>query len=156
MNSNGLIIRGSNIYGALKSNKQRQGLVTEVLLSYINNSKIQIFNKGHSVRDYLHIDDFVKSLINILNNFDNGFSIFNLSCGVGQTQLELMQTIDDILKDEGLPILSPIIEISSEKIDPIDINILSPELYVTTFGPIKNIQIDEGIKLMMKNLEIIK
>jgi UDP-glucose 4-epimerase len=155
LNADGMVIRGSNVYGALKSNKQGQGIVTEILLSYLNNKRIKLFNSGNTIRDFLHIRDFIQSLQKILHNLQNCSGILNLGSGEGHSQLNLVNIIDVILRDNKLPIFSPRVEVCTDSTDPIEINILSPKLYESTFGSIKNIKIEDGIKILMRDLAII-
>lgn len=156
LNANGIVLRGSNIYGALKSNKQKQGIITELLLSFLNNTQIQIFNDGQSVRDYLHIADFVKALQTILLQIDGISSVYNISSGTGLSQLEVIEIIRYHLSPSDRTKLGSLLKIRSKSMDPIAINILSPEKYIRTFESIQSVQIIDGVQSLMKKLAIIK
>jgi UDP-glucose 4-epimerase len=153
---NGKIIRGSNIYGSLKSNKQKQGLITEILLSYKFNNHINLYNQGKTVRDFLYIDDFISGLIRIVENIQISPDILNLSSGEGITQMEIVNEIDLILGSYGLQSLESQIVITSETIDLIGESVLDSNLFSNYFGDLKKTHIEDGIKNTMKGLSIIK
>jgi UDP-glucose 4-epimerase len=150
--SNGIVVRGSNIYGALKRNRQGQGIITELLLSYLAASKIKILNNGQTVRDYLHIDDFINALGNIAFGFKQSPQIINLSSGVGLNQLELIEVFNHCLKTRKMPLLDSNVELKSDSYDLININVLNPQLYISIFGEFRNVDISLGINNMINKL----
>jgi UDP-glucose 4-epimerase len=156
LESNGIVVRGSNIYGALNSNKQRQGLITELLNSLITHSEIKITGNGQSVRDYLHVIDFVKGLKSVVNNYHDSPKIINLSSGEGMNQLELIRLTESILEKNGFKESILQTRILSEVSSSIDINIIDPSLFVKTFGELKTIFIENGIEDMMKSLGLFQ
>lgn len=156
LGSNGIVVRGSNIYGAINSNKQRQGLITELLKSIITKSELKITGNGQSVRDYLHVIDFVKGLKYIVNNYHDSPKILNLASGEGMDQLELIRLTESILAKNGFKDYALQTRILSEASSPIDINILNPSLFQKTFGELKTISIENGIEDMMKSLRIFQ
>ena len=154
--SNGIVVRGSNIYGALKRNRQGQGIITEFLISYLTNSKIRILNNGQTVRDYLYIDDFINALCNIVFYFKQSPNVINLSSGVGLNQLELIEVFNNSLASLKMPQLDSLIDLTSDSYDLIDINVLNPQLYISFFGEINSIDISLGINNMINKLFINK
>jgi UDP-glucose 4-epimerase len=154
--SNGIVVRGSNIYGALKRNRQGQGIITELLISYLTDSKIRILNNGQTVRDYLYIDDFINALCNIAFNFKRSPNVVNLSSGVGLNQLELIEVFKNSLTRQKMPQLDSLIDLTSKSYDLIDINVLNPQLYISIFGEINSIDISLGINNMINKLFINK
>jgi UDP-glucose 4-epimerase len=154
--SNGIVVRGSNIYGALKRNRQGQGIITEFLISYLTNSKIRILNNGQTVRDYLYIDDFINALCNIVFYFKQSPNVINLSSGVGLNQLELIEVFNNSLASLKMPQLDSLIDLTSDSYDLIDINVLNPQLYISIFGEINSIDISLGINNMINKLFINK
>lgn len=152
LESHGVVVRGSNIYGATNSNKQRQGLITELLKSIITKSEIKITGNGQSVRDYLHVTDFVKGLKSVIDNYHYSPKIINLSSGEGMNQLEIIRLTESILEKNNFKESILRTRILPELSGPIDINIINPSLFVKTFGELKTITIENGIKDMMKSL----
>ena len=126
------------------------------MLSFLNNTKIKIYNNGQSVRDYLHIEDFVKALQTILLKIDGISSVYNISSGTGLTQLEVIEIIKYYLSPSDRTKLGSLLNIRSKSMDPIAINILSPEKYIRTFESIQSVQIIDGVQSLMKKLAIIK
>lgn len=73
-----LILRVSNLYGI---NQIKQGIVSRLLSSINNNSKILIRNYGASIRDFLYIEDFTNA-IKLLLASNKINIIYNISSGV--------------------------------------------------------------------------
>ena len=59
------IIRPSNVYGPRQLFKGAQGLIAALLEKAIKKQTITLFDNGHSVRDYIYIDDFVYAIYKI-------------------------------------------------------------------------------------------
>lgn len=153
--NNGLSIRGSNIYGSLKTNKQNQGILTVALLAYIKNSHIKIDNNGQNVRDYLYIDDFIRGLLNILINNSGDYKIINVSSGEGFNQLELMTFIDEILLLNNKRSIKNNLIFMNQKSNSIEVNILDSGFYKKNYGELKYTDIKKGITFMMRSLNVI-
>jgi UDP-glucose 4-epimerase len=154
--SNGIIVRGSNIYGALKRNRQGQGIITELLLTYLAKSEIQLFNNGQTIRDYLYIDDFINAICNIVVGINQAPQILNLSSGVGLSQIELIEVFNYCLRSHKMPIFHSQVKLVPDSHDTIKINVLNPQLYISIFGEISNINIKMGINSMIKKMIIDK
>ena len=95
LNINLIIARLHNIYGGT----DKFSIIYKLINSFKLNSKIEIFNKGKSIRDFIHVEDVVEIYKQILNKkingtFDvgtgNGYSIENLLKLLGKKNLNFI------------------------------------------------------------------
>lgn len=77
------IIRLSNPYSETIYHGKKQGVVPIIIEKIINNEPIEIWGK-HQIRDFIHIDDVIEGIIDIIN-YDGKERIFNLGSGTGHT-----------------------------------------------------------------------
>lgn len=96
---NYLIIRGANVYGDYKLNCERQGLITEAFFAAIENRIIQIDNPL-TVRDYIHVEDFVTILLKlIMKRISN--EVINVGTGIGIETQDILKEIKEIVLEYG-------------------------------------------------------
>ena len=80
----------------------------------IKNKKIEIYNKGEMYRSFTYIDDAVKSVIKVINNFDKidkykvPFKILNIGTSKSEKLLKFVKLIEKNLKTKALKIFLPI------------------------------------------------
>lgn len=77
-----LILRPSNPYGQGQKLYAKQGLIATIIGHILNKNQIEVWGDGSAVRDYIHIDDLIKAVIALMNNFD-GSGTFNIGSGIG-------------------------------------------------------------------------
>lgn len=82
------ICRVFNIYG----NKNEFSIIEKLINSKKNNDKIQIYNNGSSVRDFIHVDDVVKIYIKILKRKLNP-GVYDIGTGKGLSIIELVKKL---------------------------------------------------------------
>ena len=73
------------------SGNNLKGVLPTMLSSYSQNRLIKVYSSGKSVRDFLHIDDFLAALNNIIKYDIQG--IYNISSNATYTMLELASLI---------------------------------------------------------------
>lgn len=83
------IIRASNNYGPRQSSEK---LIPKVIKSILNNSSIELYDKGLQIRDWTHVHDTCSAINQILlNGIDN--NIYNVSSKQEFSNLEVVQYI---------------------------------------------------------------
>lgn len=90
-----LILRPSNPYGRFQSLRSNQGFISVVLGKIINSETVEIWGDGSVVRDYIYVDDFVKTLSLMIENKTSNM-ILNVGSGVGHTLIEVINTIEKV------------------------------------------------------------
>jgi UDP-glucose 4-epimerase len=103
---NYLIFRPSNPYGSYQSPMRKQGFITVALNRLINNESIEIWGDGHTVRDYIWVQDFVLAVGAILlqNNWNE---IFNVGSGVGYSLNEIVTILESVVKKKARILYKP-------------------------------------------------
>lgn len=90
------IIRPSNIYGTYSGKLNNQGIINNIIHSIQKNQKLSLWNNGDSIRDYIHIDDFTRSIIR-LEKVGNSNVIYNLGTGIGTSSNQIINMFNERL-----------------------------------------------------------
>lgn len=75
-----IILRFFNIYGK-GQNKEYAGVITKFFECLKKGKTLQVFNNGISIRDFIYIDDVVKSIKRAI--YIKGYNVFNIGTGKG-------------------------------------------------------------------------
>lgn len=83
-----IILRISNVYGYYSNNSKSGGyhVIHTLTKNALSTQGISIFGKGHQIRDYLYITDFLKVIKFFISN-DNKSVIYNIGSGIPLTFL---------------------------------------------------------------------
>ena len=88
---NCIILRFFNIYG-IGQTKEYAGVISKFAGCIKNNSKITIYGDGKQTRDFISIDDIVKSINLSISNIDNKKAeIYNIGTGISTSINELAE-----------------------------------------------------------------
>lgn len=93
-----LIIRPSNPYGPRQGHYMAQGVISTFLRKVKLNESLTVFGDGNSKKDYIFIDDLIKSCLEL--SFSNEIGIFNLGSGKGNSVNEIIELIKEKTKNE--------------------------------------------------------
>jgi len=98
-NMDNVILRISNPYGKGQDPNKNLGAISVFTGKVLNGHNIQIYGDGETVRDYVYIDDVVKTIERAINyTVKKGIDpIFNVGSGVGTTLNQLINLISTIL-----------------------------------------------------------
>ena len=77
------VVRPSNLYGEGQPLKSQFGLIPTLFNHLINDSEMQIWGDGETIRDYLYIGDFVDLCIRIIQSATDGNSYETINAGSG-------------------------------------------------------------------------
>ena len=94
LNENLTILRFTNPYGILQFSKSNQGLIQTLIKSLFNNESTVVYGNGLIVRDYFYEDD-LSSIVNALA-FDRVIGTYNISSGLGRSQIEVIHAIESV------------------------------------------------------------
>lgn len=88
-----LIIRPANLYGMPLRKWRSQGLVDAALRAALSGSTLPVYGDGQMVRDYLHVDDAARAIVDLINK-PPPYTILNLGSGSGTSVVEVLETIE--------------------------------------------------------------
>ncbi len=98
-NINGFALRYQNVYGPGQSLKNPYtGILSIFSRLALQNDEINIFEDGMESRDFIYIDDVVKSTARCLDDDIKGQHILNIGSGVPVTVMEVAEEIVSHLK----------------------------------------------------------
>lgn len=96
-----VIVRPSNIFGPHQKRLRGQGLIATAIHAFRTGRCLDDFGGEHSVRDYLHEDDFAKGMEGVLQLGRAG-EVYNLGSGKGTSNAQVIRIIADLAKKDGL------------------------------------------------------
>jgi UDP-glucose 4-epimerase len=139
------VIRLSNPYGTGQNLGKNQGVVPIFLDKILHNKPIEVWGDGSIIRDYIYIDDAIEGIISALY-YEGVHKIFNIGSGFGMSILEVIHSISNILN-----IKCEINYLEARKID-VPVNILDISRAKENLFWKCNVNFENGIKMMMKNI----
>lgn len=112
-----IILRPSNVYGKHQSFAGSQGFISVAINKIYNQSAIEIWGDGNSIRDYIHVDDVALVVKKLLFNSKCNITV-NLSTGRGFSLLQIIKMIEYSMQTKA------IINFQSKRIVDVDTVIL--------------------------------
>lgn len=92
-----VIFRGANVYGRYQTYSTKgQGLVAAVIERALRGLPIEIWGTGEAVRDFIHVDDIVRALLDGVF-YDGSQRIMNVGSGVGRSVNQVIADIERAL-----------------------------------------------------------
>jgi len=86
------ILRVSNMYGESQNCNKPLGAVTHFAAKAINGTPLEIWGDGTTTRDYVHVDDVVRSLI-MAARYEGVERVFNIGTGRGTSLAQLVDLL---------------------------------------------------------------
>ncbi|MCI2048222.1 MAG: NAD-dependent epimerase/dehydratase family protein [Lachnospiraceae bacterium] len=140
------VIRLANPYGPYQRPNGVLGVVTTFVYKALKQEKITVYGDGSVVRDFIYIDDAVRGVLNIAGERGR-YDTYNLGSGYGTSVREVLETIERVL---GLPLQ---VEYTEARNADVPVNVLDTSRYVSTFGALNPVSLEEGIR---KTAEFLK
>lgn len=140
------IIRLANPYGPFQRPNGVLGAVTTFTYKALKGEEIQVYGDGSVVRDFIYIDDAVKSIIKIANSNDK-HRTFNLGSGYGTSIKDILSIISKTLNLE-----LNIKYLPGRAVD-VPVNYLDMSRYEKAFGKLHPTSLEDGIKRTAKYLK---
>lgn len=141
-----LSCRITNPYGPGQDYRRGVGFIDAVIRNYINKTPIEIWGDGNVIRDYIYITDVCRMLEKLID-YDGEWHVFNLSTGIGHSQLEIL----DIFRQLGCEVETRFTEARSVDAK---INLANNKRILQATG-IQCIALEEGIRKYLESLQII-
>lgn len=88
----GVALRCANVYGEGQRSDRSQGVVAATMAHIQRGEPVPMFGDGSTTRDYVHVDDVVHVVCDLLDRPDLP-SVINLGSGVGTPLRELLELI---------------------------------------------------------------
>jgi dTDP-glucose 4,6-dehydratase len=89
-----IVTRSENIYGPYQGKGK---VVPEFFKNALANNRLKVFGKGQSVRQWLHVEDYVRAILYLVDHGENG-EIYNVAGESEVSNLEIAQKILSLLK----------------------------------------------------------
>ena len=87
-----IVLRPANIYGPNDKFDNRSHVLPATIMKVVNRQNpIEVWGDGKDIRDFIHIDDFVRACIMVMEKVDK-YSIYNVGSGTGKS-------VDDVLSN---------------------------------------------------------
>lgn len=96
-----ICVRPANAYGEGQKPFSGQGFVATAMASILNNREVIIFGENGTIRDYIYVTDVASGIVAALEHGVPG-SCYNISSGVGRSNLEILDAIILLAKSAGL------------------------------------------------------
>lgn len=81
-------------------NQYMEKLIPTIIRNLKNGNKIPIYGTGENIREWIHVDDHNRSILEITNIAGSGY-VYNVHGGTELTNLELVKIIINIVFPEG-------------------------------------------------------
>jgi dTDP-L-rhamnose 4-epimerase len=92
-------LRFQNVYGPGQSlSNPYTGILTIFSNRVMSGNPILIYEDGNEKRDFVYIDDVVKSICLLLEGGFSGFKVYNVGSGIGTTVLEMAKMLVEEMK----------------------------------------------------------
>jgi UDP-glucose 4-epimerase len=147
-NLNFVVVRPTNAYGVGQIPFTGQGFIATAVASAKLNKPIKIFGESGTIRDYLYVTDLAEGIVDVLTKGESK-TAYNISSGVGFSNLEIVNKLDAILKKQGASL-----ELEHLPERPFDVksNILDNHKINKHTGWQPRIAIDEGLALVVADV----
>jgi UDP-glucose 4-epimerase len=102
---NVVCVRPSNAFGEGQHAFSGQGFVATAMALSMQGQSIRIFGPQGTVRDYIHVADLAKGIVCALDGGIPG-ETYNLSSGVGRSNLDVLETMVPLMQEIGCTVRS--------------------------------------------------
>ena len=101
------ILRPSNFYGPDQRTDRPQGVMGFILKSLREDDTFNVWGEGNSVKDYLHILDFVSAVRAVIDNGFENIGVYNVAYGRSLSLNEILEIFEEesgkLIKRKYLP-----------------------------------------------------
>lgn len=97
------IARPGNAYGEEQAAFMGQGFIATAIQSILQGKKIDVYGSQGTIRDYLHISDIAKGIMEILDHGEPG-EAYNIGSGIGRNNMEVLDLIRPLARRAGLSV----------------------------------------------------
>lgn len=117
------VVRPANAFGEGQRPFIGQGFIATAMGAIVLKQRVVIYGANGTIRDYVHADDIARGIIAVLDKGRPG-SAYNIGSGVGRTNREVLQALDEMARKAGFRI-----RVKTEALRGFDVptNVLSSE-----------------------------
>lgn len=141
------IIRLANPYSSENITGRKQGIIPILIDKIKTGEKIQIWGDGTNKRDYIHIDDAIQAILEIME-YRGKEKIVNVGTGVGYSINDIIEILSSHMGVDNLQIEYTV----ARKCD-VNNNILDTKILNNSVKFKPSYSLDEGIKEILNNKE---
>lgn len=138
------IFRLANVYGTDKTISSKKNVLGFLVEKLKLNEDIQLYDGGLVLRDYMHVDDYSRAMMHLIQNSKTN-QIYNIASGESIQFLDLICKAKTIL-DSKSSILSTDTPEFYSKVQPKNFTLCADKL--KNLGFVKKIPLDKGLNLM--------
>ena len=139
-----IVVRPANIYGPNDKYDSRSHVLPATIMKVVHRNKpIEVWGDGKDIRDFIHIDDFVRACMVVMDKVDS-YDIFNIGSGVGKSVNDILFTCMEL---EGY---DTDVTYNSDKPSMIPIRLLDVSKAKDKLGFETEISLREGLKKTIK------
>ena len=139
-----IVLRPANIYGANDKFDNRSHVLPATIMKVVNKQNpIEVWGDGKDIREFIHIDDFVRACMVVMDKVDS-YDIFNIGSGVGKSVNDILFTCMEL---EGY---DTDVTYNSDKPSMIPIRLLDVSKAKDKLGFETEISLREGLKKTIK------
>jgi len=139
-----IVLRPANIYGANDKFDNRSHVLPATIMKVVNKQNpIEVWGDGKDIRDFIHIDDFIRACKIVMDKVDS-YDIFNIGSGVGKSVNDILFTCMEL---EGY---DTDVTYNSDKPSMIPIRLLDVSKAKDKLGFETEISLREGLKKTIK------
>lgn len=91
----GVVVRLGNPYGPHQLEGTAVGVIANILLRISRGTSVEIWGDGHTVRDYIYIDDVSDAICQFALRRDVPSGVYNLGGGVGYSLREVLMAVQN-------------------------------------------------------------
>lgn len=140
------IVRISNPYGQGQRADAQQGAIGVFAARAVAGEPVEIWGDGSVVRDYIHVSDVSKALVQALQ-YSGESRIFNIGSGEGKSLNEILDALDEIL---GQPVVR---HYKNARAVDVPISVLDNVLACTELGWSPLISFSDGLIQTVREIE---
>lgn len=137
-----------NVYGPGQSHEGQYASVIPLFVNkMVQQEKITIYGSGNQTRDFIHVDDISRVLLNSFFIESGPFSVYNLGSGTGVTINSLYRSIAKIIRNYSIEVSDPIHAI--ERKGDIEHSVADVSETLQKFPNLITTQLNEGLTDMV-------
>ena len=137
-NTDFVVARLANPYGAWQWPDRGQGIVPTIINKILHSEVIEIWGTGEQIRDYIHIEDAINGLL-ILAQFGRSGEVYNVGTGTGLSLNSVVSKISKVVCSV------PILHYMPSRLSDVSKNILDCSKIKNNFGWSHEITFEDGV-----------
>lgn len=141
-----VILRISNPYGERQAFNRKQGVIPIFLENLYNNKPLVIFGDGTMERDYVYVKDVTNAISSMFAK-KSKFDTYNIGSGVDTSVNKLVGIVEIVANKKAEVVKLPTPATYIHKV------VLDTTRFITEFGKINHISLEDGIKNTYKYIE---